>query len=204
MPRAIVLDYQGEVSEMPLTRIDRTKLYGRKVRMVTDENGEACTTAYLSSDGSTLVPANGFSMTYVDEAGNTVERTDLLTVDADGEILDKLPSTLGVAHEAFGPVDPQRVLDHVTTSVYQLEADSIGTQLSDALDRGEIFEAEFRYTTSTSTNTLFVLRNEAGTFGLVCQPVEFPFLEREAEASAEDLDEEDDSEELDDELDFSF
>lgn len=202
MARELVFDWQGEVSHLPLTKIDRERLYGCKKRVVTDEAGEACRLAYLSGDGRTMVPAGGFSLQYLDEAGNAVERSALQVVDEDGEVLDKLPSTLGVAHELFGPVPPQRVLDHRTLSVYQLDPAGIGAQLAEALAGGEIFEAEFRYTANALTNTIFILQNQVGTFGLVCQPVDLPFLR--PDAGADDADEPDEDEDLDDDLDFSF
>lgn len=204
MARALVLNLEGEISELPLSRVDRAKLYGAKKRVVTDEEGQPCRSAYLSADGATLVPSGGYSLAYVDAAGSAIPRSDLVAVDGDGQILDALPSTLGVEHELFGPVPPSRVLDHVTTSVYLLDAAKLGAKLAERLDQGEIFEAEFRYTTSVTTNTLFLLRNEAGTFALVTQPVDLPFLQPDAPA---DLDEEDGDEadsDTDDDLDFSF
>ena len=201
MPRALVLSLNGEASTLPLSRIDREKLYGKKVRMVTDENGDRCSMAYLSSDGKCLVPAGGFSTMYVDEAGNSIERSELQTIDEDGEVIDKLPSTLGADCELYGPVPATRVLDHITTSVYHLDASEISADLSTSLDNGDIYETEFRYMASTSTNTLFLLRNDEGTFALICQPAEFTMVQKESEENPDLEDEEDDD---DDDLDFSF
>jgi hypothetical protein len=203
MPSALVLNHDGEVSELPLARVDPARLYGSSKRVVADEDGEACSSGYLSADGTTLVPAGGYTRAYVDVAGSTVARSDLLAVDAAGDVLDQLPSTLGHEHELFGPVAPSRVLDHVTTSVYLLAAEQIGAKLSARLDAGEIFEAEFRYAASTSTNTLFLLRNHQGTFGLVCQPLDLAFVQPDTLQQHEDEEDEDESD-LDQDLDFSF
>ena len=202
MARALVFNLEGEVSQLPLTRVDRAKLYGERKRLVVDEQGDPCRSAYLSSDGSTLVPAGGLAMCYLDEHGAPVERSELLSVDHSGEVLDKLPSTLGQEVELSGPVDPSRVLDHITRSVYLLNPSEIGPKLTAGLDRGEIYETEFRYTATPNTNVFFLLRNDAGTFGLICQAVDFTFLHS---VTNDELDTSDDEEELDDEdLDFSF
>lgn len=203
MARALVLNHDGEVSELPLTRVDRGKLYGVKRRVVTDENGRPCSSAFLSTDGSTLVPSGGFTMVYLDESGSAVPRGDLITVDENGDELDKLPSTLGLEHELFGPVDPTRVLDHVTTGVYQLDDEKIGPKLAQRLDAGEIFEAEFRYAVSPTTNTIFLLRNEHGTFGLISQALDLTFVYQDTPAEDDDDDDFDESD-LDDDLDFNF
>lgn len=204
MPRTIVLDYHGEISELPFARLDREKLYGRKVRLVTDEEGRPCRSAWLSSDGATVVPAGGLAQVYLDEEGNPVERRELVAVDDEDRPLDVLPSTLGIAHEV-APADPARVLDHLASTVYQLDDDAIGPELSAALDRGEIVETEFRYQAGPQTNALFVVRNEAGTFGLVGQPVDFAFVRRASAGEEDDLDDEDDDEGAEgDELDFTM
>lgn len=204
MARALVLNLEGEISELPLARIDRAKLYGAKRRLVTDEDGQPCRSAWLSTDGATLVPSGGYTLAYVDAAGSAIPRDELVAIDADGEVLDQLPSTLGVEHELFGPVPTSRVLDHVTTSVYHLDATGIGATLATRLDRGEIFEAEFRYMTSVTTNALFLLRNESGTFALVCQPVDLAFLQPDAPADLDEEDSDDADGDSDDELDFNF
>jgi hypothetical protein len=202
MARELVFNHHGEISHMALAKIDRARLYGRKVRMVTDEDGTPCTPAFLSRDGHTLVPSGGLAMTYLDETGDSVDRAELQVLDQYGEVLDKLPSTLGIEHELFGPVAPERVLDHRTTAVYLLDDDGIGDDLGAALDRGEIFEGEFRYTAGVHTHTLFLLRNGHGTFALIGQPIECAFIGPDQEQTGADIDGEDDT--LDDDLDFSF
>lgn len=188
---------------MPLARVDRAALYGRRRKVVVDEQGENCASAWLSSDGQVLVPAGGLAQVYLDEAGNAVARGDLEVVDEHGEVVDKLPSTLGIEHELYGPVAPDRVLEHAVKSVYLLEDDAIGPRLGAALDAGSIFEGEFRYLASTTTNILFLLRNDEGTFGLVCQPAAFDFVEQAA-PTPDDEDQDENEEEDEDGFEFGF
>src|SRR5690606_909819 len=77
MAREIVLNLGGEVSRLALTRINREKLYGRKRRLIVDQNDQACTAGLLTRDGSTLIPAGGIANVYVDDNYHVVERSDL-------------------------------------------------------------------------------------------------------------------------------
>lgn len=203
MPRAVVLNFSGEVSELPLTRVDRSKLYGSKKKVIADETGEPCSAMWLTADGQTMIPSNGLSAAYVDANGSSIERSGLVQVNEEGDVLDKLPSTLGGEVELYGPVPASRLLDHKTISVYEFDPSAIGDKLSAALDAGEIFETEFRYTASATTNAIFIVRNDEGTFGLVSQPVDMPFVQPEAQESYADIDDDEDEDD-DDDLDFSF
>lgn len=100
-------------------RVDRGKLYGRRERVILDENGERCVPAFLTPDGAALVPPGGTAHIYVDESFDTVDRGDLRAVDEEGNEVDLVASTLGVS-QALEPVRPERLLDHVVTSVYEL------------------------------------------------------------------------------------
>ena len=68
--RELVMRYGDEESSFQFSKIDRSKLYGRKERVVLDEHGARCVAAYLTPDGSALVPPGGTAHLYVDE--NTI------------------------------------------------------------------------------------------------------------------------------------
>ena len=200
--RAIVVRLGEEETSFKFVRVDRAKLYGRKERVILDENGDRCVPAYLTPDGAALVPPGGTAHIYVDEAFDYVDRKALKAIDADGNELVPFASTLGVAQE-LTPARPERLLDHVISSVYELDSEALGENLSRALADGEIFECPYQYRTGYDPDTLFLLNNEEGTFGLVGQPSGFELIEREASA-AELVDEDDDDELSDDDFDFSM
>ena len=56
MAREIVLAREAGISRFALSKVDRTKLYGRKTRMVVDDEGEPCVAAMLTRDGTALLP----------------------------------------------------------------------------------------------------------------------------------------------------
>jgi hypothetical protein len=122
-------------------------------------------------------------------------------VDADGREVPRLPSTLGLEMPLRGPVPLQRVLDHVTPTVYALDGEAIGPQLAAALDRGEVFESEFAYTDGFERQALFLLKNDEGVFALVGRPTGFEWLRRDAPIPPPD---DEDTALFDDDLDFGM
>lgn len=201
--REIIVRLGEEETSFKFARVDRGKLYGRKERVILDENGERCVPAYLTPDGAALVPPGGTAHVYVDEAFDTVDRKDLRATDEDGEELDLVPSTLGVSQE-LEPASPERLLDHVIASVYLLQAEALGAELTRALGEGEIFECAYQYREGYDPDALFVLQNDEGIFGLVARPSGFDFIEREAPAATALIEPDDDDDDLSDDLDFSM
>lgn len=196
--REIVVTYGDEESAFKFTRVDRSKLYGRKERVILDENGDRCVPAYLTADGAALVPPGGTAHVYVDESFNTVERGQLRAVDQDGQPLGTVESTLGVP-VALEPVRADRLLDHVVSSVYELSPESFGEGLKKALRDGEIFETVYNYREGYDPDALFLLQTDEGVFGLVAKESGFLPIAREtpeaadeeAEAGPDELDEDD-------------
>ena len=199
--REIVVRLGDEETSFGFARVDRGKLYGRKERVVLDENGARCVAAFLTADGAALVPPGGTAHLYVDEAFETVDRKDLVAVGEDGAPLTPTPSTLGVA-QPLTEASPARLLDHLVTNVYALSSEALGAALQAALAGGAIFECAYQYRDGYEPDALFVLANDEGVFALVAQPTGFGFLAREAPLDTGEGDEE--ADDLDDDLDFSM
>lgn len=202
MARSIVVNFGGKVSTFGLSKVDREKLYGKRTRVVVDEDGNPCTMATLTRDGTALLPPGSVAMLYMNDDFEVCERSELQAVSADGEIADEVESTLGAEVELRGPVPASRVLDHLAKSVYILDPEELDATLQAALEAGQIFETRFNYRKGFDENTLFLLKNEEGFFGIVAELAEFEFLYRNQAPSAEDEDAEDPFE--DDDLDFSM
>lgn len=201
MARPLLLSWAGEASAFDLARLDRTRLYGSRRRVVVDDAGAECARGLLSEDGSTLLPPGGTADVYLDEHFDVVERSDLTAVDAEGRPLEPVASTLGVEVELRGPVSPQRVLDFVTPVVYQLDPADLKPALAEALRRGEIFEGRFAYRDGFDEQTLFLLQNDAGAFALVGRPTGFDFIRPNSPPPAAAADDDD---LFEDDLDFGM
>jgi hypothetical protein len=203
MARTIVVNLGGEVSEFAINRINRDKLYGRKRRLIVDEDGNPTEAAALTRDGSALLLKGATASIYVNDEFDVTERSDLVAVDSEGEPLDPVDSTLGTEQPLEGPVDPRRVLDHIAKAVYMLDPEALGDQLRESLEKGEIFETRFNYRKGFDSSPMFLLHNEQGFFGIVGDETTFDFLYKDV---APDVDDEDDDEDPfgDDDLDFSM
>lgn len=200
MPRQIVVNLDGEVSRFDVQRVAREKLYGRKRRVVVDQLERECSTAMLTREGSALVPQGSLAFLYVDDTGRVIDRASLQAVDEALRPVPEVEATLNKEQPLRGPVSPLEVLDHVTTSVYQLDAEELGEGLRAALERGEIFETQFAYRNGFDLWPAFLVQNEEGIFALVTRPAALPFIERETLAADTEVGDD----ELDDDLDFSM
>lgn len=200
MAKLIVVQLGEEISSFAFSRLDRAKLYGHKERQIIDAEGQNCSPAYLTSDGTAIIPGGGLAMLYVDDHFAKVERSELKTVDDQGIELPLQASTLGVEQALQGPVTPQQLLDHIIHTVYQLAPEQLGSQLAAALDAGQIFTAPFAYRDDYQLQTLFLVKGEQACFALIGSPTGFEFVRREA-VPAESMTDED---EMSEDLDFSM
>jgi hypothetical protein len=200
--RSIVMTLEGEESAFGFVKVEREKLYGKKQRVVVDEQGRDCVAAWLTADGTALVPLGGTAHVWVDDRWDAAEQDARVAVDEAGHALETRPSTLGVAQDAR-VVDVRRVLDHVVTGIYQLAPESLGPKLEAALAAGSFVELPFRYRDGLDEDVMFVLRNDEGTFALIGRDAGFTMLEREALPLAIEPGGEE-SDELSDDLDFSM
>ena len=202
MARTVVFNLDGEVSEFAISSLRREKLYGKKVKQVVDESGDETKTAYLTRDGSALLPPGSMSSMYLDDNWNVVERRDLRAVDDDGNEVADVDSTLGTEVPLEGPIEPSRVLDHVSKAVYALSPETLGESLRESLENGNIYETRFSYRTSFDDAPAFLFANEEGHFLIVGDEATFDFLTLDRAKDADDADEDDDP--FDDDLDFSM
>lgn len=189
----------GEESSFSFTKVEREKLYGKKERVVVDEDGKTCSPAWLTSDGTALVPLGGTAHVWIDERWGAHDQSERRAVDSEGRTLTPAPSTLGIAQEAV-EVAPARLLEHVTHTVYELTPESIGETLRTALARQKIFEAPFVYREGFEPDRVFLVANDEGTFALVGKPTGFAMLERTQLAPAGP----EGDDELEGDLDFSM
>lgn len=200
MAKNIVVRWGGEETSFAFTKVEREKLYGKKDRIVVDEQGRTCSSAWLTADGSALVLAGGTAHVNVDDKWSTYDQDERSAVDLEGHALDTKPSTLDVAQE-LTEASVERLLDCTTNVVYQLETGGVGPQLEKALSEGRIFEAPFLYRDGLTADSVFLVKNDEGIFALVGRETGFDFVRREALPEPETVEQED---ELDADLDFSM
>lgn len=200
MARNIVVTINGEESSFDFKPVDRAALYGKRRRVALDRDGEACSRASLTEDGSILIKSGMTGQAYFDESGTAYKLGDLAAYGPDGKELPKVASTLGVSQELRGPVDPSEVLDTRVGTVYSLTAETVSPGLQAKLDAGDVFAFPFNYREDYRAESAFLLSNDNGLFALVGVPVEHEWASLEILAELPAADDED----ADDELDFEM
>jgi len=197
MARQIVLTHQGTTTAFDFKKIDRSKLYGRRVRVFLDREQNRCQRASLTTDGALLVRSGMTAQGYFATDGTWVANNKLVGLDDEGNILPAVPSTLGVPQELH-TVDPSELFDHRIKTVYALESEDLNPGLIEALLGGAVMKFPFNYRVDFMTEWGFLVANDHGVFALIGNPSEFDWCELQ-QPEAISLDDDDD-----DDLDFDF
>jgi len=195
MAKPIVASLLGKEYSFNLSKIDRTMLYGSKKRVALDSKGRFCTRAALSSDGAHLLLTGMTAQAYFKQDGHLVARQEMVGVTPDGKLVEQIPSTLGVAQNLEGPVNPSEVLSLEVESMYFLESIDPASELLDKLNSGEIYKLPINYTAGLEIETGYLMANDEGCFAIVGKPAQTQWIESatlfesvEATDDADDLD----------------
>ena len=195
MAKEIVVNFGGKESTFSYRPVDRASLYGKRKRVLLDQNGEPCARASLLEDGSLLIKSGMTAQGYYLSDGRSYKLAELEGFDLDGKSMDKVPSTLGVA-QALEEATPEEALNISQQSYYALEASQIDEALKKSLDEGKIYRFAFNYREDYLAAQALLVSNENGLFAIVGQPVEHEWvsfqavvdLPPESEDSEEELD----------------
>ena len=199
MARTIAVALAGKESSFAFKAVERSALYGKRRRVALDANGQPCGRASLLEDGSLILKSGMTGQGYFLDDGSFMKQTDLEGFDASGTPLAKVPSTLGVAQELVGPVDPSVVLDLRVATIYALEPESIDTALKEQLDAGNIYQFAFNFREDYQAETGILLGNENGMFALIGEPVSYQWSALNIVSELPSVDED-----TDDDLDFEM
>lgn len=196
--RAIVVRFGDQEASFGFSKVDRAKLYGRRMRLLLDTEGQACTRAALTADGTLLVRAGMTAQGYFDQEGAMVSSRDLVGLDPEGLPLPRVPSTLGVAQDAR-VVPATELLATRIQSVYALDSDEIDGALRETLEAGQVLEFAFNYRDDFRTERGFLVWNETGFYALIGAGTTPTWVDLDAPIEPFDEDEDDD-----DSLDFGM
>lgn len=167
--------FQDKTSNFALRKIDQKSLYGFRRRVGLDQEGRECATALLTDDGRHLLINGCTAELYLDENGDVVERKDLNACDSEGNSLPELPSTMSEPQALSGPIMASEFLEHVVTTVYLIEVESLDRELEEALDAGDIFRVPFRPRSTYNDNPAFLFRGVDACFLVVAEPCRLEF-----------------------------
>jgi hypothetical protein len=197
--RTISVALAGKESSFAFKAVERSALYGKRRRVALDANGQPCGRASLLEDGSLILKSGMTGQGYFLDDGSFMKQTDLEGFDVGGTPLVKVPSTLGVAQELVGPVDPSVVLDLRVATIYALEPESLDTGLKESLEKGNIYQFAFNFREDYQAETGILLANENGMFALIGEPVTYQWSVLNIVSELPSVDED-----TDDDLDFEM
>jgi hypothetical protein len=199
MARQLVLSLDGREFPVELVKIDRDKLYGSIEVEAFDEKGRDASLRVLAADGKTLIDKGGTALTTVNEKGNSVDRTSLKAVDADGDTIEPVPSSFNEPN-VLKKADIEDYLSQMYKSVYLIRPPEDGDikYLLDHLNGDQIYTFPFSWRGGLDYDTAYVLGSGEDAFMVVGKPAEFEFLRlnqavvldtvEEQEISADDID----------------
>lgn len=183
-----------------IIKVDRSKLYGETRVEAFDENGERCELLSIAGDGQTLFGKGGIAFATMNQDGEFVDKSTLIPIDEDGEVIETVESTFSGDIELTETAAVEDYLSHLVKSVYELDEIDDPEALRELLAGGEIYTFPFSYRKGIIVDTAFLFANEDGDpFMILTTPADIQFLSFN---DATPLDEEDEEADGDDDFDF--
>jgi hypothetical protein len=187
--KGLVLALNGRTSSFQIEKVERAKLYGVRRRLVVDDQGRTCSRASLTDDGQVLLRAGMTAQGWFDTDGRQVEQKAIGAEDADGGLLELVPSTLGVEQALQGPVDAREMLDLSLTAVYRITPEALDDSLARSLAEGQFWRFPFNYRPDYRSETGYLVQNAEGIFAIIGTPAPAQYLEPHAPPPPADDDE---------------
>ena len=199
MARPLVLSLDGQEFAVTLVKIDREKLYGKVEIEAFDEKGREANLRVLAADGKTLIDKGGTALATVTDKGDSVDRTELVPINADGEKIEQVPSSFGQTN-ILKPATVEDYFLQIVKSVYLVgphEDADIGS-LHDHLSTDRMFTFPFSWRGGIDHDNAYLIGSGGEAFLVVGKQAEFQFIklnqaavlenEEEEDISADDLD----------------
>lgn len=197
MATALKFELGGKTFEAVPVKLERKKLYGYTDVVATDSEGNVCQAARLAPDGTLIVPPGGAKAGMLTEKGEWMERSELKSVDADGNELSTVPSSFGQVIALTREADEEEFLDHLWKSVYQLANPELAAAIGN-----KIFAFDFSYRASVSADEGYLLAANGIAYLFSGERILREFIGLVETATLEDEPEEENLEE--DDFDFSM
>ena len=199
MARPLILSLDGEEFPVTLVKIDREKLYGKVDIEAFDEKGREASLRVLAADGKTLIDKGGTALATITDKGDSIDRNDLVPVDADGEKIEQVPSSFSQTN-VLKPATVEDYFLQIVKSVYIVrpheDADIKGLQ--DNLTAKRMFTFPFSWRGGVENDNAYLIGSGDEAFMVVGKQAEFQFIKlnqaavlentEEEEISADDLD----------------
>lgn len=202
MARALVLSLDGEEYPVTLVKIDRDKLYGSVDIEAFDEKGREASLKILAADGKTLIDKGGTALATVTDKGDSVDRSELIPVDPDGDVIEQVSSSFNHTN-VLKDSTVEDYFMQVVKSVYlvQPHEESDISPLKDSLGDDRILTFPFSWRGGIENDNAFVIGAGGEAFMVTGKLAEFEFIKLNQAATLESTEEEEISA---DDLDFDL
>ncbi|MHB9036972.1 MAG: hypothetical protein ACYC64_09905 [Armatimonadota bacterium] len=192
MPITLILETDGGISEFVMKPIGRNTRQTVTKKLAVDSQGRECSRALMTHDGL-LLGSGAVADLYEDSNGNSIEQSDVIQADFDGNILRNLPATIGRPQRSVGPIPADELLEHTVTKAYALVPIAIAHDLQESLVQGGIYRVSYRPRASVLDNPAYIFANTSGIFVIQCKPCVIEFIRLDQPIILEnELDDEDD------------
>jgi hypothetical protein len=191
MAKPLVLSLDGQDIPVGIVKVDREKLYGDVEIEAFDERGNPASLKVLAPDGKTLIDKGGTALATIDEEGDSIDRSDLVVVDTEGQKIEPVPSSFNQTN-VLASATAEDYLSQIVKSVYLLEPaeDSDLGYLKDHLSTGQIYTFPFSYRGGIEYDSAFVLGNGEDAFMVVGKPAALQFVRLNQAATLDTAEEE--------------
>ena len=196
MAKPIIASFKGKESSFDHSKVERSKLYGRRRRVALDNEGNTCIKASLTEDGSMIIRSGMTAQGYFTDQGEWIPNKELVGLDEKGKALQLVESTLGSSQKIEDPANPSELLDLEVTTTYQLSPVDFDEKLKKELDEGKIFRLLFNYRADYRAETAFLIGNKEGYFCIVGVPTHPVWCELK-KVAVETFEDDEDSGDLD-------
>ena len=175
-------------------KIERKKIYGYKEISALDPAGNECRQCYIDASGAILIPQGAVKLSSLDGNGNTIERNEMILLDANGNTPKNYPSSFDTPVRLEHTVNEEDFLDHLWKGVYQIKNDELAAVVGE-----KIYTFPFSYRGGHTCDEGFLLSSDGVCFLFYGEKTDFPFLNAPDSGVLDDADEcgEDDDFEFD-------
>ncbi len=203
MAKALVLQCNGQDIPCFPEKVDRSKLYGFVDQEVLDSQGRKCILATLGDDGKSVIEPGGTAFAQLSVEGEWLDKSTLKPVDLEGKPIVPVASTYNAPVPLTKKASVEEYLSHAIKGAYILRSDGDLSGLVAELKNGTIFTFPYSFRGGLEADVAFLIAAADGTpFLCVGAPANIQFVGLEQVAPV--VDEETDSDEGDDEVDFSM
>ena len=174
MARKAELSINGQSFLAEFLKVDRKKIYGWSTVEVFDEQGSECRMADLA-EGCHVLPSGSSALVTLNTNGETVSKSTLIGVDAQGNKVQMVPSIYDQT-VMLREADMDEYFSLAVKSVYQLKIEELPDGIMDDLKSGKIYYFIFNYRADYEGDDAYLLSNGTDVFAITGKCSDFEFM----------------------------